>query len=58
MDYLLMPRVTSGERSMIKVFPIARTGLGIFVHSFDEVRDYVVMPSGDWIAASDPGGNH
>ena len=52
MDYWLMPRVVSGARSMIKVFPIAQTNLGIFVHSFDEVRDYVVTPSGDWLAAS------
>jgi hypothetical protein len=52
MDYWLMPRVVSGTRSMIKVFPIAQTNLGIFVHSFDEVRDYVVTPSGDWLAAS------
>ena len=57
MDYWLMPRVISGSRSMIKVFPIAQTNLGIFVHCFDEVRDYVVTPSGDWLAASDPGGN-
>jgi hypothetical protein len=52
MDYWLMPRVVSGARSMIKVFPIAQTNLGIFVHSFDEVRDYVVTPSGDWLPAS------
>jgi hypothetical protein len=52
MDYWLMPRVVSGTRSMIKVFPIAQTSLGIFVHSFDEGRDYVVTASGDWLAAS------
>jgi hypothetical protein len=52
MDYWLMPRVVSGARSMIKVFPISQTNLGIFVHSFDEVRDYVVTSSGDWLAAS------
>ena len=52
MDYWLMPRVVSGARSMIKVFPVAQTNLGVFVHGFDEVRDYVVTPSGDWLAAS------
>lgn len=57
MDYWVLPRVVSGSRSMIKVFPIAQTNLGIFVHSFDEIRDYVVTPSGDWLAASDPSGN-
>ena len=57
MDYWLMPRTASGARSMIKVFPVAQTGLGIFVHSFDEVRDYVVTPSGDWLAASNTGAN-
>jgi len=58
MDYWMMPRVVSGARSMIKVFPIAQTNLGIFVHSFDEVRDYVVTPSGDWITASGTSENH
>ena len=57
MDYWLMPRIVSGSRTMVKVFPIAQTSLGIFVHCFDEVRDYVVTPSGDWINASDPSGN-
>ena len=56
MDYWLMPRLISGSRSMIRVFPVAQTNLGIFVHSFDEVRDYVVTPSGDWLAASGPHG--
>jgi hypothetical protein len=58
MDYWLMPRVVSGSRSMIKVFPVAQTGLGIFVHSFDEIRDYVVTPSGDWLAASGSNSGH
>ena len=58
MDYWMMPRVVSGARSMIKVFPVAQTNLGIFVHSFDDVRDYVVTPSGDWLAASNTSGNH
>jgi hypothetical protein len=58
MDYWLMPRVVSGSRSMIKVFPVAQTNLGIFVHSFDETRDYVVTPSGDWLSASGLGENH
>ncbi|HEY6987904.1 MAG TPA: hypothetical protein VH369_05945 [Bryobacteraceae bacterium] len=57
MDYWLMPRIISGFRTMVKVFPIAQTSLGIFVHCFDEVRDYVVTPSGDWLNASDPSGN-
>jgi hypothetical protein len=57
MDYWLIPRVVSGSRSMIKVFPIAQTNLGIFVHSFDEIRDYVVTPSGDWLVASGPDEN-
>jgi hypothetical protein len=57
MDYWLIPRVISGSRIMVKVFPIAQTNLGIFVHGFDSVRDYVVTPSGDWLAASDPNGN-
>jgi hypothetical protein len=56
LDYWLMPRLISGSRSMIRVFPVAQTNLGIFVHSFDDVRDYVVTPSGDWLAASDPHG--
>ena len=57
MDYWLIPRIISGSRTMVKVFPIAQTSLGIFVHCFDEVRDYVVTPSGDWLNASDPSGN-
>jgi hypothetical protein len=57
MDYWLMPRIISGSRTIVKVFPIAQTSLGIFVHCFDEVRDYVVTPSGDWLNASDPSGN-
>lgn len=57
MDYWLIPRIVSGSRIMVKVFPIAQTSLGIFVHCFDEVRDYVVTPSGDWLNASDPSGN-
>ncbi len=56
MDYWLMPRLISGSRSIVRVFPVAQTNLGIFVHSFDDVRDYVVTPSGDWLAASDPHG--
>jgi hypothetical protein len=57
MDYWLMPRVISGSRTMVKVFPIAQTSLGIFVHCFDEVHDYVVTPSGDWLNASDSSAN-
>jgi len=57
MDYWLIPRIVSGSRTMVKVFPIAETSLGIFVHCFDEVRDYVVTSSGDWLNASGPSGN-
>jgi hypothetical protein len=54
MDYWLVPRIVSGSRTLIKLMPISQTNMGIFVHSIDEVRDYVITPSGDWLAASDP----
>jgi hypothetical protein len=54
LDYWLAPRIVSGSKTLIKVMPVAQTNMGIFVHSIDEVRDYMITPSGDWLAASDP----
>jgi hypothetical protein len=57
MDYWLIPRILSGTRVMTKVFPIAQTNMGIFVHDMENTKDYIVTPSGDWLAASAPSGN-
>lgn len=53
MDYWLLPRMVAGSRIMTKVIPIAQTNLGLFVHGVDEVRDYIITPSGDWLNASE-----
>jgi hypothetical protein len=52
MDYWLVPRLVSGSRVMTKVFPIAQTNMGVFVHNIEDVKDYIVTPSGDWLSAS------
>jgi hypothetical protein len=52
MDYWLVPRIVSGSRVMTKVFPIAQTNMGVFVHNIEDVKDYIVTPSGDWLSAS------
>ncbi|HEY3938030.1 MAG TPA: hypothetical protein VGL97_11400 [Bryobacteraceae bacterium] len=57
MDYWLVPRIVSGSRVMTKVFPIAQTNMGIFVHDLENVKDYIVTPTGDWLVASAPSGN-
>ena len=57
MDYWLMPRIVSGARVMTKVVPIAQTNMGVFVHDVEEVRDYIVTPTGDWLAASESNQN-
>ncbi|MBV9611184.1 MAG: hypothetical protein JO091_01875, partial [Acidobacteriaceae bacterium] len=51
MDYWLVPRVVAGAPVMTKVVPITQTRMGTFVHNVEEVKDYIVTPSGDWIAA-------
>lgn len=53
MDYWLVPRIVSGMRVMRKVVPVMQSKSGTFVHDIEEVRDYIITPSGDWIAASD-----
>lgn len=55
MDYWLIPRVISGARTMEKVVPVAQSNNGILVHDVAEIKDYIVTPAGDWIAASEPG---
>jgi hypothetical protein len=57
MDYWRVPRIVSGVRVMTKVVPIVQTTAGIFVHNVAEIRDYIVTPSGDWIAVSDANAN-
>jgi len=54
MDYWLVPRLVSGARTMEKVVPVAQSNNGILVHDVAEVKDYIVTPAGDWIAASEP----
>lgn len=54
MDYWLVPRIVSDVRTMTKVVPIAQTTIGVLVHNVEETKDYIVTPSGDWLAASDP----
>ncbi len=54
MDYWMVPRMLSGVLTMTKVVPIAQSNAGIFVHDVAEIRDYIVTPSGDWIATSEP----
>lgn len=53
MDYWLLPRTMGGNTVMTKVVPVLQNDSGIFVHSVAEVKDYVVTPSGDWIAVPD-----
>ncbi len=54
MDYWLVPRIVSGAKIMTKVVPIAQTTIGVFVHNAEDGNDYIVTPSSDWLAASDP----
>ena len=56
-DYWLVPRMLSGMRTMAKVVPVLQTNQGTFVHDVAEVKDYIVTPAGDWIAASEANGN-
>jgi hypothetical protein len=53
MDYWLMPRLISGVWTMAKVVPVSQSKDGTFVHHVDEVKDYIVTPSGDWIPAGE-----
>jgi hypothetical protein len=55
MDYWLAPRVVSGVRNFEKVVPISQSAAGTFVHDVSEVRDYIITPTGVWIAASEGG---
>ncbi|MBV9760697.1 MAG: hypothetical protein JO340_09040 [Acidobacteriaceae bacterium] len=55
MDYWLVPRVVSGVRSMAKVVPISQNNGASFIHDVAEARDYIVTPSGEWIAVSETG---
>jgi len=52
MDYWLVPRIMAGARIMRKVIPITQTNLGTFVHDVEEIKDYIVTPSGEWLPAS------
>ena len=56
MDYWLVPRVQSGAQIMVKVVPISQTNGTTFVHDVEEIRDYLLTQSGDWIAASEANG--
>ncbi len=58
MDYWLVPRLVSGVWTMTKAVPIAESSTGIFVHAIADVKDYMVTPSRDWIAASEANDNH
>jgi hypothetical protein len=55
MDYWLLPHTVSGVRNMAKVVPISQTSAGTFVHDVGEVKDYIITPSGVWIAATEAG---
>jgi hypothetical protein len=55
MDYWLAPRVVSGVRSVERVVPISQSTAGTFVHDVVEAKDYIITPSGVWIAASGGG---
>jgi hypothetical protein len=57
MDYWLVPRVLAGLRTMAKVVPISQTTAGSLVHHVAEVKDYILTPSGDWIAVPEGDGN-
>jgi hypothetical protein len=50
MDYWLVPRVISGAPTMEKVVPVSQTSAGTLVHDVAEVKDYLLTPSGDWVA--------
>jgi hypothetical protein len=56
MDYWLVPRVVAGLRTMVKVVPISQTTAGSLVHHVAEVKDYILTPSGDWIAVPEANG--
>lgn len=55
MDYWLVPHTVSGVRNMAKVVPISQTSAGTFVHDVGEMKDYIITPSGVWIAATEAG---
>lgn len=57
MDYWLVPRMVSGVWTLAKVVPVSQSKAGTFVHHVEEVKDYIVTPSGDWIPASEPDGS-
>ena len=56
-DYWLIPRDVAGATVMIRVLPLAQLNQGVFVHDMEDSKDYMVTNSGDWVAASSPGGN-
>lgn len=56
MDYWLVPRVVSGVQTMVKVVPISQRNGASFVHDVAEARDYILSPSGEWIAVSEATG--
>lgn len=53
MDYWLVPRVVSGVRSLVKVVPISQNNGASFIHDVAEAKDYILSPSGEWIAVSE-----
>jgi len=57
MDYWLVPRVVSGVQTMAKVVPVSQSSAGTLVHHVEEVKDYILTPSGDWIPVFQPNGN-
>jgi hypothetical protein len=57
MDYWLVPRVVSGVQTMVKVVPVSQTSTGTVVHDVDEVKDYLLTPSGDWVSIPETSGS-
>jgi len=55
MDYWLVPRLVAGVREMVKVVPISQNNGASFVHDVAEAKDYILSPSGEWIAVLEPG---
>jgi hypothetical protein len=57
MDYWLVPRVVSGVQTMEKVVPVSQTNAGTVVHDVEEVKDYFLTASGDWVSMPETSGN-
>lgn len=57
MDYWLLPRTVSGVLTMAKVVPIWQSKEGTLVHHVEEAKDYLVTPSGEWVAAPEANGS-